>query len=1089
MSRRSENLVPWVEDPRLEILKECLSSSITQPREVLRVVGLSGIGKSRLCLEALSRLDKDEVTSRVLRDFVMYTAQSEVGVQAIIATVEKLAISGGRAVVVVDDCDPLTHAKLDKIVSRPDSDVSLITIHDEIPERINANTIKINKALEKVIKPIIDSIANTMPSVDRNRLARLSDGFPEVAIRIARELAMGQHFIDPADGALIDKYVCGRSEKDHELLLNSAQLLAAFGLIRIEPADEDRLLKIAPLSRQLTHDDIHAVIQGLIQRDVAKLKGGFVTLEPRSIAVRLAERQWREWGQRKWDQVLTGNIGYELNISAARRLSELNTEEISKRVVSYVLRANGPFDKIDSIHLPGRAEVLLALAMIDPYAVAEYTTHYFDRLGDLRQLEEHVHRILVRMSSKIAFHSESFKIGARLLLRLENAKPQSWIPDNSRHFAKLFSPVLGGTEADGVTRLLFLDGVISSSDTEQMYYIIDALVEGCTPGMYSRLVEAEIQGSLRALNSWHPASKQEWSEYIAGCVERLGKIAIRNDNVGEKARSELSYLIWPLIHKGFLESVEDLITQVINAGHSWTIPLRQLKAAISQNSDSIDKKIHPRIMALIDKLEPTHLRERVRVYISDPPMAVPSGKEWSEPQRINHHRTVVQELVRELLEDSQTLAEILYEVSQGKHFMAYELGKALAECSPYPLTWLEPIVQALNDVHKPDRNYDLLSGFVLGLQENFREEVEEFKAKAVASPELAQAFAMVCRRADLTSEDIDCAIDAFNEGTLSPQDLYCWAFIRFFKNVPAAKISLFLDTLLNDDGIPAFALAVTILGQILAGEEFNNRSSKWNLNVDDFEPQLLKAVNSAGCWSGKKPNLLPQEETMIKYDFGKIVEWVLKRGRTDSNARKASLELARILVNEDHDTWHDSGLIETSALSIMLSDFPEIVWPIIGGTIVKNPRFANRMRSIVGQPYIKELDFTPPILDIPEDNLFSWCHANPDAAPAFLARCAPLLFPEVEDKQNEEFHPVITRLLDEFGERDDVQTILGNRIHTYSGVSSLGNYYARFKKTFNDLEAHKKPEVRQWAEKMYREMVRYSNRGRFEDQEWEMLKF
>ena len=1113
-SGQSEHSVSWVEDPRLAELIERLKISVAKPQGVLQVVGLSGIGKSRLCIEALGRLGKDESTSRVFRDFVMYTARSEVNVHAIISTAEKLAISGGRAIVVVDDCDPLTHSKLDRIISHADSRLSLVTIHNEIPERINANTLKIDNAPTTTIKSIVEDVAETMSGVDRDRLARLSEGFPEVAIRIARESVIGQHLIDPIDGDFIDKFVCGRSLTENELLLRSAQLLAVFGTVRIEsaetgqhavgkePSSGDYITKIAELSHQLNSEDLHRQIEGykgLVDRGIVRPRGGLRTIEPRPIAVRLAERQWKDWGQEKWDRVLTGDIGPALNVSAAKRLAELNATEIAQSVVAYVLRANGPFGQINGIHLPGRAEVLSALAEINPYAVAKCTKRYFDRLGDLRQLGENVHGILVRMSSKIAFHSETFKIGARLLLRLEVSKPHSWIPDASRHFAKLFSPVLGGTEADGETRLLFLDEMIyesnKASNKEQLKYIVDALDEGSMMmHKYFRTVGPEIQGSRRQLNSWYPFPEQEKFRYMVGCVERLGKLAIRNDDVGKKARSDLGRSISSLVHGGFVEKVEEVVSMVIHEGHSWTMALRQLKASLATKSSRLDDDTSNRIRSLIKKLEPTNLRERIRLQVTEPPMPELRGEEWSVDKVVDYRYKTARVLADELLQDSQILTEILPELSKGRQSMTYEFGKSLAESAESPITLLQLIAEAVTDLPASDRNYDLLVGFIVGLNEKFPNKVEEFKMRAIESPELAPVVPMICGRVGLTPGDIDRAIDGLSRGVLAPWYLHYWASIWVLKEISPHKVALLLDTML-DHSAPSFALAVTILDQILDEEddESNTRRAKPHIfKMADFRPQLLKMIQNAGRWDPTdfKPPMQGQQSgiqpDMIEYHFEKIMHRMLAKDREDSDACKAALELARAFVHGDqHDLFYPARAKPTSVLSRMLVGFPDIVWPIIGGAIIENPQFANYMRYFLGQPYILKRDFSPPILDVPEDILFAWCHANPDGAPAFVAQCVPFFSREDDDTGNTSLDPVMSRLLDEFGERENVQKALEGHIHPYHWIDSCAGHYVRLENVFQQLGTHSNPGVRQWAEKMQRKVAHYFRLETIQDKERE----
>jgi hypothetical protein len=64
-----------VADPRLAPLREKLRAIIAVPRGVARVVGLSGVGKSRLMLEALGLTDDEETSRPRLSDLVLYAVE------------------------------------------------------------------------------------------------------------------------------------------------------------------------------------------------------------------------------------------------------------------------------------------------------------------------------------------------------------------------------------------------------------------------------------------------------------------------------------------------------------------------------------------------------------------------------------------------------------------------------------------------------------------------------------------------------------------------------------------------------------------------------------------------------------------------------------------------------------------------------------------------------------------------------------------------------------------------------------------------------------------------------------------------------
>ena len=428
--------------------------------------------------------------------------------------------------------------------------------------------------------------------------------------------------------------------------------------------------------------------------------------------------------------------------------------------------------------------------------------------------------------------------------------------------------------------------------------------------------------------------------------------------------------------------------------------------------------------------------------------------------------------------------------------MADELGESLAKSALSPLEWLEPIVQAVVRMPASDRNYDLLSGFVAGLPARFNDEAEAFRTRAVGSPDLAPAFPRICRRAGLAQKDITRAIDALDRGTLSPWDLHHWALIWVLDKVSPAAVALLIDAML-DHSAPAYALAVTILGRILPDEgESTDRSGPEISKLADFRPHVLKMVRNAGRWSrgeSKPPSSLAEsgiDLNVTEYYFEKIVLRMLAKGREDANARATALALARTLAHGDHHGWLNPGSTKpTSVLTRMLTGFPEIVWPLIGGATVANRRFASCMRYVMGRPYTFGREIRPPILDLPEDTLFAWCDANPGGAPAFAAKCVPILSAEGDDVDGGLLHPVMCRLLDEFGERDDVRRALESNIHTYGWVGSSADHYTRLQEPLERLRTHLnlKSGVRQWAEKMCGQVARCVTRGTIRDKEREAL--
>ena len=258
---------------------------------------------------------------------------------------------------VVDNCGPESHQVLSAMALHQGSRLSLVTVDNEIPTgTLDGNTLRIEEAPPPVTEGIISHVSSGLPYEDRIRLERFSKGFPEVAVRVGKTWGESRPVAHATDDAFVDAFVLGRSPRDPELLRKSAALLAVFGLVDAGPQADGQLSEIASLGRGLSLEDLHAAAAQLVDRGVAQRRGRFVTLQPRPVAMKLAERQWKEWGHATWERVLSGDVNPSLKALAAQQLALLNTTEVSQKVVSHVCRPRwflGRFGMDNSVSLRG----------------------------------------------------------------------------------------------------------------------------------------------------------------------------------------------------------------------------------------------------------------------------------------------------------------------------------------------------------------------------------------------------------------------------------------------------------------------------------------------------------------------------------------------------------------------------------------------------------------------------------------------------------------------------------------------------------------------------------------------------------------
>ena len=1054
---------PRVEDTRLPGLRACLREHLTEPRSVFRIIGPSGIGKSRLTLDALGPTEQDEAAGRLLSDLVLYAVESEAGSEAINGVVQTLADHGQRAIVVVDRRAPETHRILAGMVLRRSSRLSLVTIDDEVPTgTLDSGTFKVPEAPSSVTEAIIDHVLPGLPPEDRWRLERFSKGFPKIAVLVGQAWADSRSIAHAIDDDLVDTFILGRRPQERDPLLESAALLATFGLVGVEHPDGDQLDEIATRGRGLTAADLRAAVWKLIDRGAAQRRGRSVILQPRPIAMKLAERQWREWSRADRDAVLAGDASPDLKVLAARQLAWLDTTDVAQEVVKHVCRFGGPFDGFEGISRTGHAEVLSALAEIDTQVVADQIERCLADAEDLSEVEGDVRRHLVWALEKIAFHPDSFEDGARLLLRLAVAENEAWGNNATGQFKALFPVLLGNTAADGETRLSVLDEAAETDDPRQREIVVEALVAGSGMDHFSRFVGPESQGSRPALEPWRPATDREAAHYVRGCVTRLAEFATRDDESGRHARAGLGRNLRGLVGSGFIDAVEMVVRQVGTAAGYWPDALEGLGHFLTYDAGKMGQEVANRVRTLIAELTPQSLESRVCFLVTEMPWDYPCDEDLDFETRDQRRAEAVRALAAELVQQPALLEGVLPQLSRGEQRMTYAFGVALADLADSPLNWPEPIILAVVETPEDERNYDLLSGYVTGIAEKHPDVVEAVKQRAAQSPELAPALPLICWRLGITSSDLGLVIDALRAGWLPPPALMQWTGGRVLAEVPAPSIAPLFDVMLDHDA-EAFEVAVDLIGTCVRGAPGK---------LEGLRPQIRKSVQNLTRWKQL------QGQQMAVHSFGRIVTWMLEKGREDSDARATALALAKSLVNVED---HDGERFVIPVVPVLLSSFPEIAWPLIGQAIVSDQQRAWRLARVLRGRRSADGENDPVILSLPEDTLFAWCHAHPDRAPAFVAGLVPVLASREVEASERSLHPIMKRLLDEFGDREDVlRAVLGNI--RWGPVKSC---FALYKEPLRALRDHPKPKVRRWAREMLRELAATMKNVHNEEEEWE----
>lgn len=1051
----------WVEDERLEPLRNFLLERVWESHSVSRVVGLSAVGKSRLVLEAFSPIDDEKED---ISKLVLYSDASEAEPASIHQAVQTWAKMGKRAIVIVDRCTSETHRALSNAILRNGSRLSLVTIDNEpVINNKDSSIFCIEQAPLNVTEKIIALRARSMGEQTRCRLAKFSDGYPGLAIGVSEAWDEGHPIIHALEDHFVDAFINGRGSFDKELLGTTARLLSVFGLILY---DADQLKGIVEINKVLTDSSFRHGIQEMIRGGVVQLRGRYVRLHPRPVAMKLSERQWHDWSQEEWDKVFSELEPQNLRTLAARELAWLGETDISSQVVNHVCRRDGPFDVIEGNQGAVHAEILSKFAEIEPVAVVNQIDRSLGRVNNLLTIEGSVRRYLVDALAKICFHRHTFEDGADLLLRLSVAENEPE-PVNSAtgQFCALFPMLLGATEADGKVRLAYIGEAANTDDPDQLAVVVQALIKAITTDNFIRFGSSQRRGLQPDLVSWQPSTNLDAKEYVGKCLNLLEDIGDRKDEIGKIARDGIGGNLRALVANGFIDSIEGVVTRVGKKWAPWKSAANSLGRSIQFDSGRARKDTFARVKKLIEILKPKERAHRARYLITDMPWDFPADENLDMKTRASLQDEAINELAGEFVHHPDELRDLLPDLCRGHQRMATLFGTRLVEQMPDPLEWLEKIKFITSKTPDDKRNYDLLVGCLRGIADGNTEIMEANKREIMESPTLATALPYLCLQTSISPDDVELSIDALLAGRLSPDQLRFWRLGDQLKKIPTEIVSRLLDVML-DHSAEGFSVSLELMGTYSHGD--NNR-------LENFRPQICRAADNVFRWEKELDSAIDDSQ------FEEIMHWILGKGRADADARNVALKLSKALVQVSEISIEQYLRPLVPAL---LSQFPEISWPLIGNAIVtgKLPA-AWRLYFILSEDRVDMDGGSRPILSLPEEALFAWCTANPDVAPEFTARVLPIVV--CTDDQVGEYclHPLMTRLLDEFGDVPGVVEAVERNMNSYSWVGSVAPYYQRYIIPLEELNAHSIKKVRKWACDALRRLHRQIENAHMEDGE------
>ena len=565
----------------------------------------------------------------------------------------------------------------------------------------------------------------------------------------------------------------------------------------------------------------------------------------------------------------------------------------------------------------------------------------------------------------------------------------------------------------GKKRLSLIDEHINADDDTILSVIVDALAEGTKTALFSRTVAGEgpeTHGSRPVFESWSPEGGEGW-EYIRLCTERLVKLAKRRDGIGAEARDVLGRNLYGYIMNGMLiEDVERWLLEVKEEHPYWPEALVALGNVLKYSAGELPDPIEARVEKLMLNLEPRDLDGRVQFFLRDMPYGHFYRKTMDEQTHLEIKRKKAEQLAEDLLAREGELEKLVPELcAEGQGMMTRLLGQGLAKKAREPLCWKEAVMRAFesaNPPREPDR--ELLLGYMEGLGERDRKEFTRFKRQSRTSPVFAPVLPSLMFYTGISPEDIEIIVEALEAGLITHEEMSAWDYSGRLSELEPEDVTPLFELMLRSGEMLLFESGLKLL-YIYAHENnrlldsmrrllliasgylsvIKNEARRESLNSPDKTAPIMDFIEerdgklSIKAEEGWKDifrssswNQLRTPAAGLQYET--LMSWILSQGSEDSDARAVAVKIAKQIVEqEDLPSYPAQDYLNQEiikpVLPRLLSSFGEIVWPLIGPAVKKNRA---KFLSIMGERLYSPHE-DPPVLHLPENTLFGWCHANP----------------------------------------------------------------------------------------------------------------
>ncbi|NKB44168.1 MAG: hypothetical protein GKS03_07780 [Alphaproteobacteria bacterium] len=1038
-----------------------LRSILEAPRQSVRLVGLSGVGKTRL-VQALfdDRIGTDALPSSQ----VIYTDVADSPEPDPKSLIQQLIAERNRAILVVDNCPPDLHSRLTEACTRSSSTVSLISVEYDVRGDLPDETsvFRLEAASSSLIEKLVRTRFSHISEVDAGLISTASGGNARIAIALARTIKVGESISELHDSELFDRLFTQR-KNPNDVLLQSAEALSLVYSFDGEDTDSEKS-ELAVLAKftALDADGLFRDVYELRSRELIQARSEWRALLPQAIANRLAAEAFRKIPKKKIESVFHGSGSQRLIRSFTRRLSFLHeTSEVVDLVEGWLIES-GWLGNITSLNHFGM-EVFKNIAPVSPDATlrAIENASKTKEGNSFASRENPNHTHFVKILKSIGYEAELFSRSVKVMTMFALSEDVAENVNSTRDVLRsLFHLHLSGTWAELDQRLAVISDLVAAegqSEKELGLMLFESTLEAWHFGSHDTF---EF-GSRSRDFGYQPRSIDETSSWY-GSVIQFGLNMIQGSpELSQEIRSMFASKFRGLWNHGFVTDALETMASSLNEQRAWVegwVAVRETLYFESRSgvTDNLEK-----LRRIEKSLRPVSLVENARTYcfadrsytldmIADDEDEVVVGS--------NSLDDFTKQLGLQVAGDEGALSDLINELvsKEGRRLVVF--GEGLAKGASNRRQLWDRIREAALATSASDRNINVLVGYVRGLSDLNSEDRDIVLDGILADEFLGQWFPLFQVAAGFDPKGIKRFLNSIDVGMAPSWTYERLGWGRAHESLSDLELTLVLEKIVFiPDGK---SVCLDILSMRFHGKK----------SGESFQQELLRFGR----------------DLLSEYEYGE------SRGRVDTKDYELS-SVSRVCLEGVEGEAATKGFcrVSTDAIyngSVYSFDLPSTLeclaklHPLIfldeflGREQSDDYRYRRRMFS----EYSRDEN---PLKHISDEHLIEWCSKDPINRYNVLAGVIQT-FDKPDKESDYEWMTIFYEMIRRAPDLEKVLEEVANRISPTSWSGSMSHHLAERLVLFDALMSNEDSQVRAWAVQTRKEVERWI-RGEIErEQSW-----